>query len=121
MKCEKCDKQLLKADEEFRHGGSVLCEDCYMDAVSPPKACDPWAIYNAKSSLGAGGNTTAALSDKQNDILAELKKADGVELEVLCGRVGLKLPELERELATLHHMEMVKEAHREGKNVVLLM
>ena len=26
-----------------------LCDDCYMDALSPTKTCDPWAVYTAKS------------------------------------------------------------------------
>ena len=70
MRCEKCDKEMLEAGEEFRYAGSVMCEDCYMDAISPPKACDPWAAYIAKSSMSSSHDTSTILNDKQAEILA---------------------------------------------------
>ena len=120
MKCEKCDKQINGDDEVFRHSGRVLCEDCYIDIVSPPKACDPWAVYIAKSTIGSGGGSGPVLSDTQSGILAALRETDGVEPEVLATRVGLKLSELERELATLRHMEKIKGALRDGRRIILL-
>jgi hypothetical protein len=120
MKCEKCDKQINEDDEGFRYSGRVLCEDCYIDIVSPPKACDPWAVYIAKSTIGTESGSEPVLSDRQNVILAALRETGGVEPEVLSVRVGLKLPELERELATLRHMEKIKGALRDGRRIILL-
>ena len=33
--------------QEFH--GQMICEDCYIDAFPPAKACDPRAVYSAKS------------------------------------------------------------------------
>ena len=48
MKCERCGDHIQENDEREFHG-QMICEDCYMVALSPAKACDPWAVYNAKS------------------------------------------------------------------------
>ena len=32
-------------------------EDCYMDVLSPVRACDPWAVHSAKSFEKHSGNT----------------------------------------------------------------
>ncbi len=48
MKCDRCSAQ-IESGEEMEYLGQVLCEDCYMDVFSPAKACDPWAVYTAKS------------------------------------------------------------------------
>lgn len=117
MKCEKCEKQILDVDDVFRHSGKELCEDCYINIMSPPKACDPWAVYMAKSTIA---NDTAVLTNKQNDILAVLRETGGIEPEALAARVELTLIDLERELATLRHMEKIKANLRDGIKIILL-
>ena len=47
MECERC-KDIIESGEEREYAGRVLCEDCYMDALSPAKTCDPWAVHSAK-------------------------------------------------------------------------
>ena len=103
MKCDKCNSQIKNGDER-EHAGQRLCEDCYMEVLSPLKPCDPWAVYTAKS-LSSNGS---ALTKLQGKILAVLKETNGIELELLAEKVGLKLSELEREIATLRHMEKLK-------------
>jgi hypothetical protein len=44
----RCGKEIEKS-RVYEHRGNVYCEDCYMDILSPPKACDPWAVYSAKT------------------------------------------------------------------------
>jgi hypothetical protein len=85
-----------------------------MDALSPVKACDPWAVYSAKSMSGKA----SALSKLQEKILDVLKETKGIELEPLAEKLGLKLSELEREIATLRHMEKLK-AVMDGDRKVL--
>ena len=46
----KCNKQIEK-QQGYEYQGRVFCEDCYMDILSPPKACDPWAVHSAKTFL----------------------------------------------------------------------
>ncbi len=48
MKCHRC-KGIIPYGEENDFHGQILCEDCYMDLLSPPKMCDPWAVHSAKS------------------------------------------------------------------------
>jgi hypothetical protein len=43
--CSSCGTSIEKG-EECEHLGRILCEDCYLDALNPPKACDPWARVN---------------------------------------------------------------------------
>jgi len=51
MVCEKCGKQINSGDE-MHYSGKTLCEDCYIDTLSPTRTCDPWAVYTAKSFSG---------------------------------------------------------------------
>jgi hypothetical protein len=64
IQCTKCGKEIEK-NQGYEYRGNVYCEDCYMDILSPPKACDSWAVYSAKahfvSPLPVGGLMTAAL------------------------------------------------------------
>ena len=100
MKCDKCECP-IESGEEREHTGRTLCEDCYMDALSPAKACDPWAVYAAKSMSGSG----SALTKLQKSILAVLKETNGIEFEALATQLNLSPGELQREIATLRHME----------------
>lgn len=105
MKCDKCNA-LIETGDEREHRGQTLCEDCYMDTLSSVKACDPWAVYSAKSM----GGKASALTKRQQKILDVLKETKGIELEPLAEKLGLALSELEREIATLRHMEKLRAA-----------
>ena len=43
MKCERC-KTVIAEGEEKELYSQILCEDCYMDLLSPAKGFDPWAV-----------------------------------------------------------------------------
>lgn len=43
MKCERCDATIAIGDEREHHG-QTLCKDCLVDALSPVKVCDRWAV-----------------------------------------------------------------------------
>ncbi len=64
MKCSRCDAQIREGDERDFYG-QMLCEECYMDALSPTRTCDPWAVHSAKQ-LGdkTGGLHTSPVQDK---------------------------------------------------------
>jgi hypothetical protein len=38
MKCDQC-KQPVQSGEERELNDQILCEDCYMTALSPQKSC----------------------------------------------------------------------------------
>lgn len=101
MKCDKC-KSAIKEGEEFELHGQVLCEDCYMDALSPARTCDPWAIHSAKSFARqkAGG---LELTRIQHEILDILKQTGGVPLDNLAQLLKIKPSDLERDCRSAAH------------------
>ncbi len=101
MKCERCQAEITP-DEAHEHAGQVLCDDCYMDALSPARTCDPWATYTA-SRLGE-----QTLNPTQEKIMATIEEKRRATPEDLIQATGLDWPELERELAALRHMELVR-------------
>lgn len=90
-----------------------------MQIISPSRACDPWAVRSAQT-LSQISDEYSDLSESQAAILRVLRETGGLEAAVLAGRLQMKLSELERELATLRHMEKVRGAMRAGKKVVIL-
>jgi hypothetical protein len=120
VKCEHCGAT-VDSDEKFEHLGQELCEDCYMDALSPTKACDPWAVYSAKSHENHAKNE-AELNPVQIQILDILKETKGLEKEELMarfeGKLGLK--DLEREFTALRHMEKAR-AEKRGDKIFLIL
>lgn len=118
MKCDRCGDQ-IPAGEEMAYGGRTLCEECCMHTLSPARACDPWAVRSAQT-LTQLDDSLSALSEIQQKILQLLAETGGVASEVIAQGLALSLPELERELATLRHMEKVRGTMQAGKKVVCL-
>jgi hypothetical protein len=87
-----------------------------MEALSPVKACDPWAVYSAKSMTDDG----VSLSKLQQNILSALKETDGMEPKILAEKMGIDVTELERELATLRHMEKIRATKQGGRKLICL-
>lgn len=118
MQCDKCGAAIEKQEAHDFHG-QLICEDCYIDVLSPSKACDPWAVYSAKSfsSSDSAGSTVTATQSK---ILQLLKETGGAEPRVLSERLQLSPSDLEREIATLRHMEKLRAELRDGKKVICL-
>jgi hypothetical protein len=114
--CDRCGEH-IPAGEEMEHFGQTLCEECYMQALSPARACDPWAVRSAQS-LTQVDEGYSQLSDTQAKILQVLEKTGGAAREVIAERLEMTPSELERELATLRHMEKVRGELREGKKIV---
>jgi hypothetical protein len=118
MNCDKCGDAIEVGEERELHG-KTLCEDCYMDVLSPPRACDPWAVHSAKSFMEEM-NEDPNLTPTQSRILEVLKETKGVEPKILAERLQLKPSDLEREIATLRHMERIRGELRRGKRIIRL-
>ena len=118
MQCDRCNNK-IESGEERDHLGQVICEDCYMVVLSPSKSCDPWAVHSAKSFERVQGGRIQ-LSDLQKMILDVLQETGGVAPTALADRLELQLADLERELATLRHMEKTRAELREGKKYICL-
>jgi hypothetical protein len=109
----------IEKGEELELQGQTLCEDCYMDQLSPPRMCDPWAVYTAKS-FSDDSTAEPLLTEQQNKILKVLKETGGIDFEGLVNKVEVNPAELKRELATLRHMEKIKASMRNGKKILVL-
>lgn len=113
MPCAKCGCDLLP-DETHEMAGKLLCDDCYMDALSPAKTCDPWATYTSSRLKDQ------TLTPQQQAILDLIDQKGPVTPEQVMSATGLKSAELERCVAALRHMEMLRGAPRPGGGKVLL-
>jgi len=118
MKCDRC-KETIQEEEERELRGQTLCENCYMDALSPARTCDPWAVHSAKSLSKAGGGDLE-VNATQSKILRILEETGGVEPRILSERLQLRPSDLERELAALRHMEKIRGKLKEGKKIIIL-
>lgn len=118
MKCDRCKENIELGEERELHGQN-LCENCYLDTLSPAKACDPWAVHSAKSFSKENGSN-AEVTETQSKILEILKETGGTEPRIISERLQIRPSDLEREIATLRHMEKVRGELREGKKIVRL-
>jgi hypothetical protein len=117
MECVSCHAKIEPGDEK-QHHGQTLCEDCYMDALSPTKTCDPWAVHSAKS-FEKHAESPPTLTPIQCEILSVLKETGGIEPQALLRKLTghLTQKELEREFAALRHMEKAR-GEKRGDRVV---
>jgi len=118
MQCDKC-KNNIKENEARNFYGQILCEDCYIDTLSPAKACDPWAVHCAKSFSEKDGNSLE-LTDNQKKILQILKETGGTDSKTLLEQLQIDNSDFEREIATLRHMEKIRGALRQGEKIFRL-
>lgn len=114
MNCDRCHHVMAPGEEEVLHG-QALCEDCYMDAFSPARTCDPWAVRSAMHCKDSDGNAT--VSAVQGKLLAILRETGGADIGALVEQLGLKAADIQREIAALRHMEKVRGAMRDGKKI----
>lgn len=101
LTCSNCGAS-IKEGYEYERLGRILCEDCYLDALNPPRACDPWAVHTARQSLGR----ERQLTPLQNNIISLLKDQGPLTAEELLSHLGVSESEIRSALATLRHMEL---------------
>jgi DNA-directed RNA polymerase subunit RPC12/RpoP len=111
--CSKCWKT-LENNECYEHQGKVFCEDCYMDILSPPKACDPWAVHSAQTFL-KGKDKLSTLTPLRLNIVNYLKGKGEATMEEMTENLKLNEEALRREFAVLRHMRELRETRKNGK------
>jgi len=116
--CEICGKE-IEEQQSYEHIGRIYCEDCYMDILSPPKACDPWAVYTARSSL-QGQDKFSLLTPLQCRIVAFIKEKGQAAAEDVMQNLNLTEQEFRREFAVLRHMEVLRGTKKETKTLYTL-
>ena len=118
-KCDRCDRESSE-DESYQYLGKTLCEDCYIGVRYPAKGCDPWAVYSATLSRQSMGLEDAdGLTDVQQAIYEFVKCSGKVTREELIKNFNLAESELQTQLATLRHCELIK-GSREGDRIYLV-
>lgn len=117
MICDKCN-QKIDIEEKREHLGQILCEDCYMEVLSPLKTCDPWAVHSAKTFEKYTGDIKQ-LTSLQAKILEILTKEGPLKPESLLKKCNetVELEDLKREFASLRHMEKARAA-KQGNDVI---
>lgn len=117
MECSIC-KESIEDGDEREHNNKILCEDCYIDVLSPAKFCDPWADYAAKSF--AKNNPESALSQNQILIMDTIRDRGEVDPLFLAEQLKDKISpqDGERECAALHRMGKILIQNNNG-NVIL--
>ena len=113
MKCDKCKKNIKEEDARDSYG-QTLCEDCYIETLSPAKACDPWAVHCAKS-FSIKNGSELEFTENQAKILLILKETGGADSTTLLERLQTNISDLERDIATLRHMEKLRGELQQGK------
>jgi hypothetical protein len=114
--CTKCGAS-LEGEESREYLGQVLCEDCYLEALSPLRTCDPWAVHSAKTLKDLPGGPHLTPRQQQ---LYDLVKDQGEVLRQDAARLlGVSDEELQREFAVLRHLEMLR-ACRKDQGIFLI-
>ena len=118
MKCERCQTVVAEGEQRALHG-QTLCEDCYMDLLSPLRVCDPWAVHSAMTCAKEEAGDLK-LTPVQQKIVDILRNEGPQELESLCQWLQIKKTDIERDIAALRHMEKIRGELRGGKKLIRL-
>lgn len=119
MKCDRCGRE-VSAEDSYQHLDETLCEDCYIDIRYPAKACDSRAVYSATRSRESQGlKGIEGLTELQQAIYEFIRGKGKATREQLIENFELAEAELQRQLATLRHCELVK-GHKEGNSIYLV-
>ena len=109
----RCDKRIEKS-QCYEHQGKPFCEDCYMDILSPPKACDPWAVHSAQTFL-KGKDKLSSLTPLQLKIVEFIRGKGDVAMEEIVTNLDLNEEEFRREFAVLRHMGVLRATKKREK------
>ncbi len=107
MNCQHCDDKISE-EEQYIHMGKILCEDCYIQVIEPPRTCDVTAVYSAKMSRKLAGHVgTEGLTQLQKDIYNFIKEKGRATRAEISEKFKLNERQLENNFATLRHCELV--------------
>lgn len=119
MECSRCGRKLTE-DQSYVYRDKIMCEDCLMDVGLSFKECDPWATYidtNARKRRGVTG--AAELTETQAKVYAFVKTKGQVTRQEIMENLGLSEKELDAQLISLMHTELVKEAGSGGRQYLV--
>jgi hypothetical protein len=110
MNCAKCNAPSPE-NEAYVYADQTLCEDCYLDLVAKPQACDPWAVYSAQNT----STQESDLTDTQRRILDAITAHGPLSQEEICSRLGIDSQEFAANFAVLRHMGLGRACQVNGE------
>jgi len=113
--CTRCGGA-VEASEAREYLGEVLCEDCYLEAMSPIRTCDPWAVHTARSLKNIPGGHS--LTPTQQQLYDLVQEKHGVSFPEAAGALGLKEADLRREFAVLRHLELLRACKQDDRILI---
>jgi hypothetical protein len=120
MLCNKCNTEIPEG-EQCSHRGQLLCEDCYLELLEPPRTCDVAAVHSAKVSRKmAGQEGTDGLTELQKGIYDFIKAEGPVTAEQIRSQFSLSKLQWERNFAILRHCELAHGFRADGKVLIKL-
>lgn len=120
MQCENCGVP-VSGEELFEHGGKKYCEDCYIEAATVLKTCDPLAVRAARVTREKSGQRGAeGLLPVQKMIYDYLKKNGKATREQIARELQLEQKDLEKHFSVLRHCELVK-GRKEGEIIYMIL
>ena len=102
-KCANCGST-IDPEETYEDAGKFICEDCFLDKKIKPVTCDPWAVYNARRSIGS----VPRLTEVQFRILTLIRTRGALEASEICRRLRISEAQFQNSFATLRHMELAR-------------
>lgn len=120
MYCERCGEPFID-DEKYSYRGKNLCEDCYVEALEPPRNCDVAAVHSAKRHREmAGQSGVEGLTDLQKQVYEYIKSRGKATKQELLNHFKLPEWEIEKQFAILRHCELLKGRKEENKIYIVL-
>lgn len=114
MRCERCNDVIPEGEERELYG-RILCEDCYMDSLSPLKACDPWAVHSA-GSFSKDEGYGLHLNENQQRILDILREKGPTDPKTLSETLQMKETDLERDRRPASYGKSERRTQKRQKN-----
>jgi len=105
----------MEEGESREHLSKLLCEDCYIEVMSPAQTCDPWAVHLAK---GDKSRTGVQLTPRQQKIYDLVKERQEIAFPEAARLLGMTEEQVRREFATLRHLELLR-AHRPSQEILI--
>jgi len=110
MHCFYCNA-LIEDNEAYTYADQTLCEDCYLDLMAKPQACDPWAVYSAQNT-----NTQEEdLTENQRSILNAITHQGPLTQEEICSQLGISGQEFAKDFAVLRHLGLGRACQVNGQ------
>lgn len=120
MYCDRCGEPFVD-DEKYSHRGKILCEDCYVGALQPPKTCDVAAVDAAKKHRQMTGQSgVEGLTDLQKQIYYYIQNQGKATKQELQEHFKLPEWEVEKQFAILRHCELLK-GEKENDNIYIVL